>query len=321
MILPHNQSIDFSKIKQAKYIKLGAGGVWDNICFQEGTLRLGYYKVPEDYDASMGKEPLYNLYAKKDGKDSSASNHARQIYDFYTSGPETIWITFSGGRMWWCQSNEEVEFISNNELSSPSGSRLKRTVSGWHDCSINGRVFYNSNISGRISKTAGFKGTICDVKPYEFEYLLRLLQDKKMPKVEEAEVNIKVLLNSVENLLNDLTWEDFEILVDLIFSGSGWRRVSPIGDEQKTIDIELVMPITNERAIVQVKSSTDQKQLNEYIEKMNNHKADKLFYVYHTANSDLSCDNNTDVKLMGPKEIANNVLRAGLVDWLIDKVG
>jgi hypothetical protein len=46
---------------------------------------------------------------------------------------------------------------------------------------------------------------------------------------------------------------DFETLVDLMFSTSGWRR-GIIGNTQKTLDLDLLLPSTGERAFVQVKS-------------------------------------------------------------------
>ena len=36
-------------------------------------------------------------------------------------------------------------------------------------------------------------------------------------------------------LMHLLTWKDFELLVDLVFANSGWRRVGVVGKTQKTI--------------------------------------------------------------------------------------
>jgi hypothetical protein len=46
---------------------------------------------------------------------------------------------------------------------------------------------------------------------------------------------------------------DFETLVDLVFSTSGWRRQGVVGKTQKTLDLDLILPSTGERAFVQVK--------------------------------------------------------------------
>lgn len=42
--------------------------------------------------------------------------------------------------------------------------------------------------------------------------------------------------------MKTLTDRDFETLVDLIFSTSGWRRQSPVGKAQELLDIDLVLP-------------------------------------------------------------------------------
>ena len=43
------------------------------------------------------------------------------------------------------------------------------------------------------------------------------------------------LKEKVENLIQGLWWNDFELLVDLIFAKSGWQRVSVLG---KTEDVD-----------------------------------------------------------------------------------
>lgn len=257
-------NVDFSKITQAKFIKLGSNGQWNDLCFKESTVRLGYYEVPADYKIEDGKDGISDIYLLSGTRAGVASNHARQVYDFYAAGPETIWITFSNNRMWWCQTTHPVEFLGHDKSSFPHGSRLKRTLSGWRDCTASGKVLYMNGISGRLTSVAGYHGAICNIK--DFDYLLRLLQDQRLPEVEKVEHNKKALHDSIKSLISKLTWADFELLTDLIFSRSGWQRISNVGGQMKTIDLELVMPITDERAIVQVKSSTTQRQLDEYID-------------------------------------------------------
>ncbi len=314
--------IDFSKVTQAKFIKLGSGGKWDKISFEDGTVRLGYYEVPSDYNQKRDQQKIFDIYFYLTGKRQTASNHARQVHDFYAAGPETIWVTFSGGRLWWCQAYQAVEFIGNDKAQYPHGSRLKRTVSGWHDCSISGRTLYSNDISGRLTKVAGFMGAICDIKNQSFDCFLRILQDQRHPEVEKIEITKRELLISIKTLIHQLTWSDFELLTDLIFSRSGWQRISTVGGQMKTIDLELIMPLTGERAVVQVKSDTTQQQLNDYIEQLQRMAADKAFYVYHTSRHQLECDfNETGIRLMGPDVFAEHILRAGLIDWLIEKIG
>ncbi len=117
-----------------------------------------------------------------------------------------------------------------------------------------------------------------------------------------------------------LTWRDFELLVELIFSQSGWRRTSETGGSQETVDIELELPSTGERAFVQVKSRTNQAQLQDYMDRLTGRPESKMFYVYHTAKTALSATDGT-VVLVGPERLAEMVLTSGLFDWLLKKVG
>jgi hypothetical protein len=66
-------------------------------------------------------------------------------------------------------------------------------------------------------------------------------------------------------LMDLLTWQDFEMLVDLVFANSGWRRVGQVGKSQKSVDIELMLPTTGERASVQIKSAATKQDLAEYL--------------------------------------------------------
>ena len=58
---------------------------------------------------------------------------------------------------------------------------------------------------------------------------------------------------------------DFEIFVDLLFRSDGWSRIGTLGKTTKDIDIELISPITNERAIVQVKSQSNLGVYKDYL--------------------------------------------------------
>ncbi len=73
----------------------------------------------------------------------------------------------------------------------------------------------------------------------------------------EAAIEVREAAHeAIVNLLRLLRPQDFEILVDLVFYTSGWRRQGVVGKTQKDIDLSLLLPSTGERACVQVKSRT-----------------------------------------------------------------
>jgi hypothetical protein len=197
----------------------------------------------------------------------------------------------------------------------PEGSHLRQTISGWSNHSLTNRPLQMSDMSGRFTKVAGYRGTICSV---DKNYALRKLLDIDLPEVTTAKKHRDELLSSTMQLIQNLTWQDFELFVELLFSQSGWRRISSIGKTQKTLDIELELPSTNERAIVQIKSQTTQKQFDSYHKEFLAMGADKYFYIYHTGNDIQSI--NSKITIINNQTLARMAFKAGLVDWLIDKV-
>ena len=128
------------------------------------------------------------------------------------------------------------------------------------------------------------------------------------------------ILDSIRGLMGLLQWRDFELLVELVFAQSGWRRESASGGTQKTIDIELLLPTTGESAFVQVKSRTNQAQLDDYVKRFAARDDAKMFYVYHTAEASLTCT-APNVALVGPQRLAEMTLETGLFNWLLKKAG
>ncbi len=111
--------------------------------------------------------------------------------------------------------------------------------------------------------------------------------------------------------------KDFELLVDLVFSTSGWRRQGAVGGTQKTKDLFLTLPSTGEFAFVQVKSKTNSSELKSYIDQINNFPDEtRMFYVYHSGEAKTDDDR---VTLIGPQKLADLVVNAGLINWLISK--
>lgn len=127
------------------------------------------------------------------------------------------------------------------------------------------------------------------------------------------------MVQKIIPLMRLLTWQDFELLVDLVFSDSGWRRTGHVGKTQKTVDIELVLPTTGERAFVQIKSSAGKRDLADYLERFKNSDVyDRMFFVWHSG--DVAGVEGSDAVLIGPDRLARMVFDAGLTSWLREKV-
>ncbi|GAA0631320.1 hypothetical protein GCM10009424_00610 [Sphingomonas ursincola] len=293
------------------YIKLGRGGDWEAESLRDGVLRFGYREAPHDLCARGDWQGVWEAMKTIRGDAGTATRDVNQIRAYYEADEHSIFITFVGGLLYWCRPSGPVELLDDR-------SHRRQTAEGWRNTSVNGTLLSADRLSGRLLKVQMFRGTICDVRAGD--YLLRKLSDQLSPEVAAAEEAERALMTAIGELMRLLTWQDFELLVDLVFSTSGWRRVSQVGRTQKTVDLELILPSTAERAFVQVKSQATTAALNEYVARLAEADAyDRMFFVWHTG--DIAEENGpAGVILLGPRKLSRMVLDAGLSSWLREKV-
>jgi hypothetical protein len=295
----------------ALYIKLGRSGSWEKECLDKGILRFGYKETPFESAVSGDWEAVHKFWLAVRQDQGTATRDVRQIRSYFESDDDTLWITFYGGLMWWCFAKPGVKQRKDGKGS------YRETVSGWRNIDAKGDKLTFERLSGNLLKVQAFQGTICDVK--EFEYLKRKLNGLLLPQVDEAVQAENQMIQKIVPLMRLLTWQDFELLVDLVFSNSGWRRVGQVGKTQKTVDIELMLPTTGERAFVQIKSSATKRDLADYLERLDeSHAHDRMFFVWHSG--DVGEADIGNVALIGPERLARMVFDAGLASWLRDKV-
>ena len=164
-----------------------------------------------------------------------------------------------------------------------------------------------------MTKLAAYRGTSCDVE--QADYVVRRINGHKIPAVERALAATQEMKQSTLELMRRLEPRDFELLVDLIFTTSGWRRAGIVGKTQNTLELDL--PSTGERAFVQVKSEATSQELAEYVAAIEDRPFNRLFYVFHSGEA---ATDDERVTIIGPEQLADLVMDAGLVGWLIRKV-
>ena len=200
-----------------------------------------------------------------------------------------------------------------------TGSRFRKTIGGWTDKDLIGQTLWTNKLRGSLTTTAGFRGTICRVR--EFDYLLRLLNGEKTAVTKAVRTARSELIETLIPLIPGLHWKDFELLVELVMTQGGWRRVSATGGTQHTIDLELELPLTGERTLVQVKSRLDQKTAETVATDLTEAAGgSRVFIVYHTPSDQLTVDQE-NVTMIGPKALAEHVVDLGLTTWIMAKVG
>ena len=128
----------------------------------------------------------------------------------------------------------------------------------------------------------------------------------------------------METVIQRLTWQDFETLTDLIFRGAGWQRLSETGGKQKTLDLDLISPLTHgeDRRTGEVAGGPDRLQgvpeRGSPICKVTAAATSSSTRPTATLTPDAETD---DLKLWTGADIARLTVRYGLTEWVLDKAG
>jgi len=300
------------KATNVLFIKLGAGGIYEKDCIEkDNTLRVGFIGI-ENLCLKKDWEAVHKYYTEVEKtKSYVASGFTKQIKQFYEEDEKTLWITFHSNKLWWCYSKPIVTVLSDNTKTRP-------VIGNWSDKDINGKPLLFGNISGKLLKTQGFRGTICTVP--EKEYALRKINGDQSKEVVAVEKAMNELKSKLSDLIKQMQWKDFEVLIDLIFRQGGWQRLSERGKAIKSIDLELLSPVTSERAIIQIKSECGLMEFKEFEDIARKKDYDKYFFIVHSPKNDLlNFENDTDTNLFFVDKITDLTISSGLVDWIISK--
>jgi hypothetical protein len=313
-ILPASHLHAAIRPARVRYIKLGEGGRWEKECLEKGIIRFGFGSSRAERlplcRARQWDELTKSFIAEGKTK-GTATRFTNETRLFFEDDGSTLWITFVGERLCWGSLAP-----SQPERHSDGDGVWRAIVGGWRWTDLNGEQLTKDRLSGALGKLAAYRGTSCDVDVAG--YVVRRINGEKTPEVERAVAALAEMKRSVLELMRLLGPRDFETLVDLVFSTSGWRRQGIVGKTQKTLDLDLTLPSTGERAFVQVKSKTTSDELAGYIrqfEKLGPY--DRMFYVFHSGEAATDDDRIT---VVGPEKLADLVLDAGLANWLIRKV-
>ena len=300
---------------RALYIKLGQGGAWENDCINETqTLRLGYQEASHQL-CLQGDWAGVHQELKAIRKDvGAATRDTNQIRLFYESDETVLWVTFLGDLLYWCFSKPEIALLADQSKTRP-------VIGQWRSTDVTSKALQKNQLSGKLTSMEGFRGTICSVK--EFDYLVDKINGKLNAATEEAMKAIEVLEQKIEALIRGLHWKDFEILIDLIFRQAGWQRVGVLGGTEKTIDLDLLSPITSERYAVQIKSRAGRLEFENCQHRFTDMQGyNRLYFVVHTPSDDLveaKTNSSNEIELLLPAKIAHLVVKYGLADWVSSK--
>ena len=298
------------------FIKLGSNGIWEQECIEKSnTIKVGFRGIDDHLCKENKWDEVKNIFKNNPKLVKSATLYTNQLQKFYEANDSVLWITFYKQKLWWCFANKEVSCDSENR-------KIKKVIKKWSDQDLKGNILYIDKLSGELVKVQAYRSTICEIKASD--YLILKIRGDVTKDVHEAIEARQNLENKIGKLVKKLTWRDFEILIDLIFTNSGFKRISEVGGKQKSIDIVFQSPVSNERYFVQVKSASEKELFESFMHNISEQEFDKFYYVVHSPSEDLAkCGFIDDdrVRLIQVEDIAKLTVKTGLSDWLINKVG
>jgi len=311
-----NSEVGKIRAKKAFYIKLGLQGEYESECLADpGFAKVGWTELPSSMlqgdPGQIDWETIRILQNNQYKSKGTATNQTNQLKNFITSSPTTLWITFYLNHLYWCFLDSAIEIRDDK-------TKIRRTLDGWHHTNIKGEPLQFNRLSGSLLTLKGFRGTICTV--HELDYLLRKINGESSPEEARAEKARRELEQSLKEIIHGLHWKEFELLTDLIFRQAGWQRIGELGKTQKSIDLDLFSPITNESILVQVKSEAGISEFEKFEEFALNRGANLYYFVVHKPSQSLmNASPNSEVITWSVEQIARLVVNYGLVDWLIAK--
>lgn len=300
--------------QNAYYVKLGAGGRWADESIERGILRFGWSRVPLAEILAGDWDRIRARIAEEHTHKPTITADTERLRDIVTSGPEDVWITFHDSRLYWGR-------LGRGRAREDATSKYRKMQVPWRDTDAHGRLLLLHEVPGAISKTQGFRGTVCSVEARDA--LERLLNGEASPAYHAVDRCRQALIDEVAVGIRELHWKDFETLVDLVFRQAGWRRRSLLGQTMKFADLELEEPITGELYQVQVKSRADVNDFKAYADAFSGAGYRRLYFVVHTPSSSLARLRERPeehVDLVLPAQLAVWVVDSGLVGWLLAKI-
>lgn len=308
--------------QSVRYVKNGSGGKWWPAAKADGgQIHLGWWFVPR---ALLQRADLPGIEAcirEHYTKHSVATADFNAIKLVLENPSQYIWVTFEDSSLWWCTVHNGVTVNLKKENEKTEGSFWLTCDRPWSNQSVGGRPLAISNLPGIVGAVAGFRATICE--PKGSRDILRVIQDGEDADISNASRARKAYTAAVEKLITRLRPKDFELLVDLILSRSGWFRRAELGGVTEGTDIEAGNAATNEIAFVQMKSRASQSVLDEYVQKYRARRDhfQRMFFVVHSPDGALKLPiDDPSIQIWTGDRIAELAVRLGLGEWIANRV-
>jgi len=303
--------------KVIRSITLGPGGGWAKAALKTGTVHVGFDAVPHALCLAGDWAGVVRALMAAGQSTAQAKAALREIRDFYTLGADCLWITVTDGSLWWAFADPAVVWLGPS--TAVRGTRLRRTRGPWRNTDLQGRPLRIDELSPRLTRIAADRRTICAVAAADD--LVRRINGREAPTLARARAARTAMIAAAEAMIAELRWTDFEALVELIFTASGWRRLARRGSAQQDTDRVLEDLTSGETAAVQVTPRADRAVLAACVERFETAGVcDRLFFICHAPAGALDAPENGKVQVWTCTQLAERALRAGLYDWLMERM-
>lgn len=316
-----------------KFIRLGEMGARAEECIQNRLLYISYDTDREEVRSFCNNARKKNLreqefqniknywiYERKKTP-QIATNFTNSVLSVSEDSGDVLWFTVhkrlifygltSGGEL------ERYEAWRNNKSNNGS---MKKMKYGWFSKDRNGQQLRLDTLSGALTKTQGSRGTISSIQKDVSQYFINTILCKNLNLKTNAKRAKNELQTALIQIIKDLQPSEFETLIDLIFSNSGWKRDGELGGNMKFIDVSMILPSTGERAGAQVKTKTSKAEIQKYLSEAPGHGFDKFFFIYHTGPDLKSLHRSEDSHYIWDiSAVAEKAIDAGLSKWIIDR--
>lgn len=313
-----------------RYVKNGEGGKWWQAAKDNNQIHAGWSNIPADLLQQSDLNRIRQLI-DKDFADRQKRNGATQDFNALCTlldrPSQHVWVTFQDNSMWWCTVRDGV--VINKDVKSGSKGHFWLCCDRpWRNKSIDGnRHLAISTLPGVVTQTSGHQATIC--MPTAWEAILRIIRGEKNPHVAAAQEARSIYCSKISDVIKDLRWQDFESLMDMILARTGWARISSQGlRDQSTggvregTDIDAENIASGDVALVQIKSSATQSDLNDYTERFKKRREyyTRMIFAVHTPKVELKPEKGLPIQIWTGAKISDLVVHLGLGEWVENKL-
>ena len=299
-----------------RYLKNGRKGQWWPAAKLNKQLHVGWSNIPTVFLMKPDYDKIGQHFKDQYGVKNGATQDFNALRDLLDNPSKHVWMTFEDGCMWWCTVRDGVTINPSGETSD-KGNFWLECDRPWSNHSLQGKLLAFADLPGTVTTTSGFKGTVCT--PKDWQAIIRIIQDQKDPDAAKALAARHEYEQAIQTMVKRLSPKDFEQLIDHVLARTGWARVSTVGKSREGIDVEAENLALGEMAFVQVKSSANQKVLDDYVARFKARQefyARMIFAVHSPIGTLTPPADLPKVQLWTVDRVSQLAVRLGLGEWI-----